>query len=127
MENGLNEIKSVQGVQGCFVADNAGQIFAKASVPGLDDRNLQEISRLCLETLVAVDQVEDQMTELDFSTLAATVLVRDHDSYILVIICDPDVNTSLVRLSINVVTSQWAEDKKIQRRIDSHHQAREVL
>jgi predicted regulator of Ras-like GTPase activity (Roadblock/LC7/MglB family) len=127
MENGLNEIKSVQGVRGCFVADNGGQIYAKAAVPGLDDRNLQEISRLCLESLVAVDQVEDQINELDFSTPEATVLVRDHNSYFLVILCDHDVNTSLVRISINVVTSQWAEDKKIQRRIESHHQVREVL
>jgi len=127
MENGLNEIKSVQGVQGCFVADNEGQIYAKASVPGLDDRKLQEISRLCLESLVAVDQVEDQISELDFSTSEATVLVRDHISYLLVILCDHEVNTSLVRLSINVVTSQWAEDKKIQRRIESHNLVREVL
>lgn len=127
MENGLNEIKSVQGVQGCFVADNKGQIYAKASVSGLDDRKLQEISRLCLEALVSVDQVEDQISELDFSTSESTVLVRDHQSYLLVILCNPDVNTSLVRLSINVVTSQWSEDKKIQRRIENHHQAREVL
>lgn len=127
MENGLNEIQSVQGVQACFVADNVGKIYAAAPGPGLDDRDLQKISRLCLEALVAVDQVEDQITELDFSTSAATVLVRDYNSYILVILCDPDVNTSLIRLSINVVSSQWQEDQNIQRRIENHQMVREVL
>ncbi len=127
MENGLNEIQSVQGVQACFVADNVGKIYASAPGPGLDDRDLQDISRLCLEALVAVDQVEDQITELDFSTSAATVLVRDYNSYILVILCDPDVNTSLIRLSINVVSSQWQEDQNIQRRIENHQMVREVL
>jgi predicted regulator of Ras-like GTPase activity (Roadblock/LC7/MglB family) len=127
MENGLNEIKSVQGVQGCFVADNEGKIYAKAAGPGLDDQGLQEISRLCLEALVAVEQVEDQITELDFTTPAATVLIRDHNSFLLVILCDPDVNTSLIRLSINVVSSQWQEDQNIRRRIENHERIREVL
>jgi predicted regulator of Ras-like GTPase activity (Roadblock/LC7/MglB family) len=124
MEQGLQEINSVQGVQGSLVCDNQGAVFASGPPEGVEEQHLEEICRHCLDALTAVEIVQGPCEELDLKFPEYRVLVRDYQTHLLLILCSPRVNPSLVRLSVNVVTAQWKEDQAVQRRIGKHQQPR---
>jgi len=124
MEQGLQEINSIQGVQGSLVCDNQGTIFASGPPEGMEEQHLEKICRHCLDALTAVEIVQGPVEELDLKFQEYRLLVRDYQTYLLLILCRPQVNPSLVRLSVNVVTAQWKDDQAIQRRIGKHQQPR---
>lgn len=119
MEKGLQEIKAVSGVRGCWVCDNQGAVFANEKPNGMSQDTIEKINRQSLLALLAVERVQDASEELDLSYKDSRMLIRDYQQFLLVIVASPEANVSLVRLSANVVASQWEQDGEIQEKINS--------
>jgi len=45
--------------------------------------------------------------------------VLDFEQVVLIVFCTPSVDISLLRMTINVITTRWKSDKKIQKRMNA--------
>ncbi|MCJ7733637.1 MAG: hypothetical protein MUP11_03720, partial [Anaerolineales bacterium] len=48
------------------------------------------------------------------------IFVLDLEQAVLVVFCSPSVDISLLRMSINVVTTRWLSDNKIQKQLKKY-------
>ena len=113
MEQGLQEINELKGVWGSIYCDNQGKIIASAPPPGYDKPKLEEISRLCVDTLSDGSEFIQNLGEMTFLYQRTHLFVLDLKKGVIIVICTPSIDISLLRMSINVVTSRWEGEKKI--------------
>ncbi len=114
MKNGLREINELNGVWGSFIANNRGEVLFSAAPPDLNEPVLENISRHLLELIVfSGDQLKEH-SETVFHYSKKKLFVVDLENAILVVICTPSVDLSLLRMTINVVRAGWDDDPKVQ-------------
>ncbi len=125
MRDGLKEINELNGVWGSFVADNQGGIILNAAPPSLEADALETISRHVLEVLAASADRIQGLSEAVFHYSDKRLFVVDLEKAILAVICTPSVDISLLRMTVNVVRTQWEDDAKIQQALMDNFLARQ--
>jgi predicted regulator of Ras-like GTPase activity (Roadblock/LC7/MglB family) len=113
MKEGLQEINELEGVWGSLICDNQGEIIASAPPPGFEQSGLEEISRLCVETLSDGSEYIPGLGEMVFFYQQKHLFVLDLKKVVMIVFCTPKIDISLLRMSINVVTSRWEGEQKI--------------
>ena len=114
MNNGLQEINELEGVWGNLVCNNNGDVIASAPPSGLNKSNLENVSRHCVEMLSAGTELITELGEMVIYFEQRRLFVLDMKKAVMIIFCTPSIDISLLRMTINVATSSWKEDKKIQ-------------
>jgi predicted regulator of Ras-like GTPase activity (Roadblock/LC7/MglB family) len=114
MRDGLREINDLEGVWGSFLANNRGEIILSATPPDLKKPVLENVSNQVLEVLASsADQVKG-LSEVVFHYAQKKLFVVDLESAILGVVCTPSVDVSLLRMTVNVVRTNWEDDAKVQ-------------
>lgn len=126
MQAGLQQIKQVKNVYGCFLADNHGEVIAVDPPLELTGRELDLISLHVIQVLLGLETWGDAAEELDFIYQGSRLVVRDLGHSALIVICDSGLDISLLRMTVNVVTSRWEQDEKIRKELESHAVSRDV-
>ena len=115
MKQGLQEINELGGVLGCLVCNNQGEVIASAPPPSLNKSILENVSRHCIEMLSSGTEVVPGLGEMVFYFEQRRLYILDQKKAVLIVICTPSTDMSLLRMTINVATSSWNEDKSIQK------------
>ena len=116
MRKGLIEINQIEGVHGSFVVDDAGAVIEADPPLELTAEDMDTIGRRAVQVFLGLETWSSPAHELDFQYLESRLIVRELDPGVLIMVCDPGVDTSLLRLNVNVVLNRWREDKKVQKR-----------
>ena len=124
MKAGLREISELNGVWGCFVSDNRGDLIMNLTPPDLKKPILENISRQILELMVAAGDHIKELSEIVFHYSQKKLFVIDLEKAILVVVCTPSVDISLLRMTINVTRSAWEDDPKVQSQLQKQYQER---
>ena len=127
MDKGLADINAVAGVRGCITCDNRGGVIASVTPTGLDLATLNNIGRQVTLILAALETAGQAMSELDFTYDGARLVARDLGNAVLVVLCEPQVEISMLRLTLNVVTARWKKDSSVQERLAGRAGEREDL
>jgi len=114
MKAGLKEINELEGVWGSFISNNWGEIVFNVTPPGLNKAVLENISRQVLELMVSSDNQIKELKEMVFHYSQRKLFVLDLEKAILGVVCTPSVDISLLRMTANVVITEWEGDKKVQ-------------
>ena len=114
MKAGLKEINELEGVWGSFISNNRGEIVFNVTPPGLKKAVLENISRQVLELMVSSDNQIKELKEMVFHYSQRKLFVLDLEKAILGVVCTPSVDISLLRMTANVVITEWEGDKKVQ-------------
>ena len=124
MNDGLREINELSGVWGSFVSNNRGEVILNRTPPDLDKSVLGNISRQILELVVSsADQFKD-LSEIVFHFAEKKLFVVDLNKAILIVVCTPSVDISLLRMTINVVRTTWDDDAKVQTLLHKNYMER---
>lgn len=126
MQQGLSELKDVPDVYGCFLAGNSGQVLEVDPPLEITRGELEAISLHVIQVLLGLATWGDSVREVDFIYHESRLVVRDLERAALVMICRPEVDISLLRLTLNVVTNRWAEDPAVQEKLDESGEERDV-
>ncbi|NIN65594.1 MAG: hypothetical protein GTO63_13030 [Anaerolineae bacterium] len=126
MEGVLAEINGVPGIRGSFVCDSRGEMIVNAVATGLDAA-LDGVSREVTQTMAALEMIGEAKSELDFAYSRMRVVVHDLEKAVLIVLCEPMVDISLLRLTVNVVTASLKGHSDIQAELDAGHVEKEVL
>jgi predicted regulator of Ras-like GTPase activity (Roadblock/LC7/MglB family) len=127
MEKDLAEINTVSGVRGSFLCDNQGKVIASAAPAGLDTATLNSIGRGVTLTLAVLETTGEAMSELDFTYDGARLVARDLANAVLILLCEPQVEMSMLRLTLNVVTTRLKGNSRIQSQFKARAVEKEVL
>lgn len=126
MEASLAEISGVPGVRGSFICDSRGEMIVGAVATGLDAA-LDGVGREVTQTMAALDMIGEAKRELDFAYSRTRVVVYDLEKAVLIVLCEPKVDISLLRLTLNVVTTRLKGHRDIQAQLDAREVEKEVL
>lgn len=109
----LEQLALVAGVQGACLCDNHGAILGML-LAGTADRPLYERIALALTQCLAVLQTRSAIKEIELRVERKLLVARDLGNALIIPVCSPDVNLSLLRMTLNVATSAIEGDPKLQ-------------
>lgn len=116
MKTGLQEINELVGIWGSLIINNQGEIILNMSPPGLTV-TLENITNHVVDLLTSAEKSLPGVSEVVLHYAQRKLFVLDLEQVILVVICTPSVDISLLRMTANVVVTNWQTDPKIQKQL----------
>jgi hypothetical protein len=110
----FEQLALVPGVQGACICDNNGAILGML-LAGTGDRRLYERTGLTLSQCLVALQARSAIKEIELHYESKLLVARDLRNALIVVICGPDVNLPLLRMTLNVATSPLENDAELQR------------
>jgi len=120
MKDGLREINDLTGVLGSLICNNQGEVMMNATPPGLNKSALENITHHIIELIsTAGDQIEN-LSETVLYYSQKKLFIVDLEKAVLVVICTPSVDISLLRMIVNGVRMRWDGDVKVQKSLQKN-------
>jgi hypothetical protein len=91
------------------------------------DAELEGVGGEVTQTMAALEMIGEAKSELDFAYLRTRVVVHDLEKVVLIVLCEPKVDVSLLRLTVNVVTTRLKGYSDMQAQLDAREVEKEVL
>lgn len=120
MKAGLQDINETVGVWGSLLCDNHGELIEHISPPALNKPTLENISRHVVELLSTTGEGLPGLSEVVLHYQDRKVFAVDLQQAVLIVICTPSVDISLLRMSVNVILTNWEGDSRIQKQLQAH-------
>ena len=115
MKEGLQEINDLIGSWGSLVINNQGEIIASATPPGLNKADLENISDHVVELFMSAEATVNGLAEVVLHFERKILFIHDLGQAILVVVCIPRADISLLRMTANVVVTTWQNDPNVQK------------
>jgi predicted regulator of Ras-like GTPase activity (Roadblock/LC7/MglB family) len=127
IEERFAEIGAVAGVTASFICDNSGRVIATSFGDDIDMTPVRDVARELLQTAAVLGRIGEPAREMDFTYAGSRVVVRDLQDSLLVVLCEPQVEIAMLRLTLNVATTQLRDDAELRGQLRSNLTDREVL
>jgi predicted regulator of Ras-like GTPase activity (Roadblock/LC7/MglB family) len=121
MKTGLQEINSLVGIWGSLIIDNQGTVIVNAAPSGLNQAALASITNHAVELFSSAGDSLPDLTEAVFHYSQKKLFMLDLKQAILIVICTPSADISLLRMTANVVVTNWGADPKVQKQLQKHY------
>jgi hypothetical protein len=86
---------------------------------------LENISSQVIEVLASSADHIERLSEVVFHYAQKKLFVVDLEKAILAVVCTPSVDVSLLRMTINVVRTNWEDDTKVQTSLKKNYLERQ--
>ncbi len=120
MKSGLQEINEQTGIWGSLIINNQGEIIVNAVPQGLNSAALVNITNHVVDLLSSAGASLTGLMEAVIYYSQKKLFVLDLEQAIMVIICTPSVDISLLRMTANVIVTNWQGDPKVQKQLKKH-------
>lgn len=117
MKDGLREINELIGTWGSLVCNNQGEIIEGVTPQGLNRSALENINRHVISMFSRADEDLQGISELVIHYSERKLFVLDLEKAFLVVICTPSIDVSLLRMTVNIVRTNWDGDEKVQKQL----------
>ena len=124
MNQGLKEINDLEGVWGSFICNNQAKILASALPSSLNKSNAENIARHVLGVISTGGDTIQELQEVVIYFQQRRLFILDLQQAILVVICDPSVDISLLRMTVNILTTSWESDANVQKQLIMNYEER---
>jgi predicted regulator of Ras-like GTPase activity (Roadblock/LC7/MglB family) len=121
MKNSLLEINELNGVWGSLLCNNQAEIISSVPPANLNKAALENITRHCVEILSTSSVSGQGFKEIVIHFQQRRIFILDLEQAILIVLCTPSIDISLLRMTINVITSRWQTDSKIQKQFKDNY------
>mgnify|MGYP001400319727 CR=1 FL=1 len=117
MERDLAQVTGVPNVGGAFVCDNRGDVIVSSDPAVLATVTMNTIGREVGRAFVALEAANAPAQRLDFAYDRWRLLAQDIGNAVLFVVCQPEADMSIVRMSADVVIAGWRKDPAAQKRL----------
>jgi len=121
MKNSLLEINELNGVWGSLLCNNQAEIISSVPPANLNKAALENITRHCVELLSTSSVSGQGFKEAVIHFQQRKIFILDLEQAILIVLCTQNIDISLLRMTINVITSRWQTDSKIQKQFKDNY------
>ena len=127
MEKQLEQLGALPGVGGSFVCDNRGDVIVSSDPAVLATVTMNTIGREVARAFVALDTAKDPAARLDFAYDSWRLLAQDMGDAVFFVVCQPEVDMAMVRMTVEVAIASWRQDASAQKRLQRHRAERAQL
>lgn len=127
MENELQQIAALPNVHGAFVCDNGGEVIACSNPPVLASVAMVALGRESARMLCALEAAGCPASRIDIGYGSWRLLASDLGEGLLLAVCTPAVDASLVRMTADIAVAGWRKDGKQQKRLRAAGARRSAL
>lgn len=127
VEKELEQLGVLPGVGGSFVCDNRGDVIVSSDPAVLATVTMNTIGREVARAFVALDTAKDPAARLEFSYDSWRLLAQDIGDAVFFVVCQPEVDMAMVRMTVEVVVASWRRDGGAQKRLQRHRAERSQL
>lgn|GEM_PF-1866022 len=127
MEKGLEHIGAVPGVGGSFVCDNRGDVIVSSDPAVLATVTMHTIGREVGQAFAALEAAGEPATRIDFVYDSWRLLAQDIGNAVFFVVCHPEVDMAMVRMTADVVVAGWSKDAHAQKRLQQRRAERAAL
>ncbi len=127
MEKELEQISTVPGVGGSFLCDNRGDVIVSSDPAVLATVTMNTIGREVGRAFVALETAGQKAPRLEFAYNTWRLLARDIGDAVLFVVCQPDTDMAMVRMSAEVALGAWQKNAAAQKRLQRHRAERSSL
>jgi hypothetical protein len=117
MERGLQEICALQSVGGAFVCDNTGEVVVSSSPPVLATVTMSQISRAAVQVFAAMESAQKPINRMEFVYDAWRLFVRDLGQAMVFVVCYPEIDSALLRMTMDTVAVNWKSGKELEKKL----------
>jgi len=121
MKEGLREINELIGAWGSILCNNQAEVIKSIPPSGFNKSALENIARHSIELLSTGSESVQDLQEVVFHFQQRKVFILDLEQAVLVVLCTPSIDISLLRLTINVVITRWEADAEIQKQFHENY------
>lgn len=127
MEKQLDQIGAVPGVGGSFVCDNKGDVVVSSDPAVLATVTMTTIGREVARAFVALEAASQPADRIEFVYDSWRMLAQDIGDAVFFVVCQPDADMAIVRMTADVVIAGWRKDAGAQKRLQRHRTERAAL
>ena len=128
MDKELEQVGALPGVGGSFVCDNRGDVIVSSDPAVLATVTMNTIGREVARAFVALDAAKNPASRLEFVYDNWRLLAQDMGGdAVFFVVCQPDVDMAMVRMTVDVVIASWRKDSSAQKRLQQHRAERVAL
>jgi predicted regulator of Ras-like GTPase activity (Roadblock/LC7/MglB family) len=124
MNQGLKEINELEGVWGSFICNNQAKILASALPTSLNKSNVENIARHVVEVISTGGETIQELQEVVIYFQQRRLFILDLQQALLVVIGAPSVDISLLRMTVNILTTSWESDANVQKQLIMNYEER---
>lgn len=113
MDKHLSEIAELTGVEGVLVGEPSGRILARIAVNNLYDTPSARVTSQTALIFASLYAIGRGVEELDICYGKVRLVARGLHGTALIVLCDPNIDVAMLRLTLNVVLARIKEDSNI--------------
>lgn len=117
MEQELAQLDSLPGVGGSFVVGEDGEVIATSRSAPLAASTMNRVGRLAGQMLVVIGRASRPVERLDLRFDVWRLFAQDLGNGLLLVVCEPQVDMALLKLTVDVLAAGWARDAAVQKRL----------
>lgn len=106
MDKVLQQINQVQGVVGCLVCNNEGEVLANAFPPIFDMHILQNAAGLSMDSVAALNEYTGGVDLIDLHCSEGRILIKNMPQGFLLLLCAGTFNMQMLNISMNVAAGK---------------------
>ena len=109
----LSEVNSISGVTDCFIYGKGGQLV----IPQLQykDARIENFGREVALCSAVLERMRQEVDFIEFVYEDRHVIVQIAPTFFILVICDDTADTTLIKLTLNVLSNEAKVDKDIQK------------
>ncbi|MBN1425164.1 hypothetical protein JXA88_11470 [Candidatus Fermentibacteria bacterium] len=104
----MAQVAATSGVMGCCLLARDGNVLVNMLPAFLSSEEIHTAADTVVETLLGLESLEEGAWEVDMAFAEVLCVVRPVGNAILVLLCDPDANLPVLKLSMNVAAKRIA-------------------
>ena len=117
MNIGLREINELNGAWGSLICNNQGEIILSVVPPDMNKTSREKITRQAVEMMSVAGESVKGLSEAVLHYSEKKLFIVDLEKAILLVICTPSIDISLLRMTVNVIRANWDGDAKVQKQL----------
>ena len=117
MEKALEHIGALSGVGGSFVCDNRGDVIVSSDPAVLATVTMTTIGREVGRAFAALEAASESAARIEFVYDSWRLLAHDIGNAVLFVVCHPEADMALVRMTAEVASAGWSKDAGAQKRL----------
>lgn len=104
----MAQVAATSGVLGCCLLGRDGSVIVNMMPAFLSGDEVRTAANTVVETILGLETLEEGAWEVDLAFAEVLCVVRPVGTAILVLLCDPEANLPMLKLSMNVAAKRIA-------------------
>lgn len=117
MERGLQEIASVDQVEGAFVCNSSGDVVVSSMPPVLATAAMSHIGKALSQVFGAFEAAGVPVDRLELSFDSWRLYARDLGQAVVIVVAEPYADLSMIRMTVDIVITTWNAGGQLQKRV----------